>query len=73
MLTIEERWTNYRLRRIDHGTPPERLQELRTAYYAGFRGMLDATRELSELDEYVARSLLERLHIESRRFGKGIR
>lgn len=68
MQTIDERWCGFALRCIDPASPPDQFREMRIAFYAGFKAMLDTNFELAEMDEVVAVLLLERLHTEARRF-----
>ncbi|HKR40091.1 MAG TPA: hypothetical protein VJU59_10525 [Paraburkholderia sp.] len=73
MQTIERRWSIFRVRYIERDVPPDVLRELHIAYYEGFRAMLDTIRQLADLDEYVARSTLDRLHAEARAFNRTIK
>ncbi|MFP3549719.1 hypothetical protein SB861_03255 [Paraburkholderia sp. SIMBA_049] len=68
MKTIEQRWTDFESRVITADAPPLQRDEMRNAFYAGFKAMLDVNFELAELDELSAVFLLEKFHNESRRF-----
>jgi hypothetical protein len=68
MLNIADRWTQFRTLHIASTAAPAQLHDLRIAFYAGFRAMLDANLEIAELDEVVAVLRLEQFHRESRRF-----
>ncbi len=72
MKTIDDRWQDFQAGCIDRDAPPLQMREMRIAFYAGFKSMLDANLELAELDERQAVRLLEQLHIEARRFGASL-
>lgn len=69
--SIDARWNDFVSRHIAHASPSV-VHDLRIAFYAGFKAMLDANFEIAELDELSAVFELERLHIESRRFGAAL-
>jgi hypothetical protein len=68
MKTIEERWHEFRRRVMDPDVPEPQLSEMRIAFYAGFKAMLDANMEIAMLDNVPAVRELERLQNEARRF-----
>ncbi len=69
MRSISERWLNFRVQCIASDATPLQLQQLRIAFYAGFRSMLDANLELGMIDdEVVAVALLELFHTEINQF-----
>jgi len=72
MKTIEQRWTDFESRVIAADAPPLQREEMRTAFYAGFKSMLDVNFELAELDQLSAVFLLEKFHSEARRFGASL-
>ena len=72
MKTIDDRWQDFRAGCIDRNAPPLQVREMRIAFYAGFKAMLDANMEIALLDEEPAVDELEQLHIEARRFGASI-
>ncbi|CAB3758473.1 hypothetical protein [Paraburkholderia humisilvae] len=72
MKTIADRWTDFEARVVAPDAPPLQRDEMRLAFYAGFKSMLDVNFELAGLDELSAVFLLERFHIEARRFGASL-
>ena len=69
MKSIEQRWKDFRARVMDPDCPEIQVREMRLAFFAGFRSMLDATVFLAGFDERLAVVELEKLHIEARAFG----
>jgi hypothetical protein len=69
--SIDARWNDFSTRHIACASPAL-VHDLRVAFYAGFKAMLDANFEIAELDETSAVLELEQLHIESRRFGASL-
>ena len=72
MKTIEQRWLDFEARVVAPDAPPLQRSEMRLAFYAGFKSMLDVNFELAELDQLSAVFLLEKFHTESRRFGASL-
>lgn len=72
MKVISERWAEFRERVIDPNAPDVQVSEMRIAFYAGFKAMLDANLELAMIDQLTAVRLLEQLHIEAPRFGASL-
>ncbi|MBN3756037.1 hypothetical protein G3N95_24055 [Paraburkholderia sp. Tr-20389] len=69
--SIDARWNDFSARHIAYASPAV-VHDLRIAFYAGFKAMLDANLEIAELDEASAVLELEGLHIESHRFGASL-
>jgi hypothetical protein len=69
---IQQCWLDFRMKVISPGAPDIQVREMRLAFYAGFKSMLDLNMKLAELDEHRAVCLLEQLHQEARRFGASV-
>jgi tRNA isopentenyl-2-thiomethyl-A-37 hydroxylase MiaE len=69
MNTIEDRWLIFRTRCLSSHAHAIQLHEMRVAFYAGFKAMLDANLHIAELDDVTAILELELLQREARHFG----
>ncbi|WP_322092782.1 hypothetical protein [Paraburkholderia bannensis] len=67
--SIAQRWIRFEKAVISIDAPPIQRSEMRLAFYAGVKTMLDVCLELGELPQSLAVVLLHAFHEESRRFG----
>lgn len=69
MKSIEDRWSDFRQRVISPLAPPVQVSEMRLAFYAGFKAMLDAEIEISNTESEAAGiALFESLFREAENF-----
>lgn len=72
--TIADRWEDFRARVISPVAPAIQVSEMRMAFYAGFKAMLDAELEIADLDSQTAGvAILHALHEEAITFGRSYR
>lgn len=70
MKTIAERWELFRTRVISPAAPPIQVAEMRLAFYAGFKAMLDAEMEIADLNpEDAGVAALHAFHVEAATYG----
>jgi len=68
MKTMEDRWNEFAARCIAPNAPDIQFHEMRIAFYAGFKAMLDVDEELTRMTDEAAIITLERFYRESRTF-----
>ncbi|ACC72571.1 hypothetical protein PPMP20_26595 [Paraburkholderia phymatum] len=71
MKSIEQRWHDFSTFAIPHDAPPVQFHEMRKAFYAGFKSMLDVDCELAELTDEDAIVLLDSYYHEAHGFLNG--
>jgi hypothetical protein len=71
MKTIQERWTDFETRCLDPDAPTIQHREMRLAFFAGAKALLDVTSEIAAIpDERACIEALETFHREARAFGQ---
>jgi hypothetical protein len=71
MKTIQQRWTDFETRCIAFDAPAIQRREMRLAFFAGAKALLDVTSEIAEIsDERACVEALEMFHREARAFSQ---
>ncbi|OYD64818.1 UNVERIFIED_ORG: hypothetical protein BDU10_7438 [Burkholderia sp. CF145] len=68
MKTIEQRWCEFAARVIPHDAPLIQYHEMRKAFYAGFKSMLDVDEELTRMTDEAAIIMLDSFYREAHEF-----
>jgi hypothetical protein len=72
MKSIEERWREFSAHVIPRDAPLIQYHEMRKAFYAGFKSMLDVDEELTRMTDEAAIILLDKYYRESQSFAASL-